>query len=390
MISQRQAQLSEVTHRLASTEVAVAKIRDFQRQLLEQRKQIVASMEAHQGLISCIRRLPPEILAEIFMRCLPHQLCIKPKSGTAPLILTRICSRWRTVVLNTPRLWRSLDLGCPGRPKMLQENVAFLQNWLSRARGCPLSLVVDACYWGRDNAHKELAELLQPYTSQLARLSFRFNEATVLELLLKDVPMLEHLTLRGEIRSWNRRKISMTQPEPRLRSINLWSNYLTPDDLSLFDPGWANLSRVKVVLRFSPTESNVHAFWTLLQHCPNLDEFVFSTVLATHADMTICPLGTLRHAKLRSLHVAVMQAGLFVNPLTLPNLRHLRISCARIPITWRQEEFKAFLSRSQCQLETLKIVDKKRVSTQEDWAEYTALIPTLEHLNLGGAMVGSV
>ncbi|KIJ15882.1 hypothetical protein PAXINDRAFT_11459 [Paxillus involutus ATCC 200175] len=388
IISQRQAQLSDVTRQLASAQAAVTRIQDLQRRLLEKRKHIVASMEAHQAFISCIRRLPPEILGEIFIQCLPPHPHIKPSSRAAPLLLTRICRGWRQVAFSTPRLWCSLELWWPRLPRIQQES-QFYHHWLSRARSCPLSLAVDASCYRRDVRAYEVTESLQPYTSQVARLLLAFDEVTAPELLLKDVPMLEHLTLRGWLGHWHPRRISITQPQPRLRSLTIISKPFSPGVLSFFDPGWANLTRVEVSLLSRPAESNLGVFWTLLQLCPNLEDFIFSSV-QEHNDAPTCPL--LQHPKLSSLDVVVVSnVGCLVKSLILPNLRHLKISSVNpIPATWRQEEFKAFLSLSRCPLETLKIVDRMQVSVEEDWAEYTALIPTLKHLDLGSAMVGPV
>ncbi|KAF8874601.1 hypothetical protein BD779DRAFT_249504 [Infundibulicybe gibba] len=52
-----------------------------------------------------VSRLPPEILGEIFLHCLPLG-----KRGTfstrhAPWLLTKVCRSWRKVALSTPLLW---------------------------------------------------------------------------------------------------------------------------------------------------------------------------------------------------------------------------------------------------------------------------------------------
>ncbi|KAJ7868299.1 hypothetical protein B0H13DRAFT_1511581, partial [Mycena leptocephala] len=52
--------------------------------------------------------LPPEILALIFIQCLPDH--VFPSLSTAPLLLCGICHRWREVVLSTPNLWSSISL----------------------------------------------------------------------------------------------------------------------------------------------------------------------------------------------------------------------------------------------------------------------------------------
>ncbi|KAJ7785454.1 hypothetical protein B0H14DRAFT_2286260, partial [Mycena olivaceomarginata] len=59
----------------------------------------------HKALISPARRLPLDIVQEIFVACLPtHRNCVMSASE-APVLLGRICSSWRAISLTTPRLW---------------------------------------------------------------------------------------------------------------------------------------------------------------------------------------------------------------------------------------------------------------------------------------------
>jgi len=55
-------------------------------------------------------RIPREILAHIFLSCLPHQPLdyLQPDLEIAPMNLCHICSYWRGVALGTPRLWNNL------------------------------------------------------------------------------------------------------------------------------------------------------------------------------------------------------------------------------------------------------------------------------------------
>ncbi|KAJ7184891.1 hypothetical protein C8R46DRAFT_842273, partial [Mycena filopes] len=53
-----------------------------------------------------IRRVPPEILAEIFhFSCRTYENTSITDVQAAPLLLGQVCSLWRAVSQNTPRLW---------------------------------------------------------------------------------------------------------------------------------------------------------------------------------------------------------------------------------------------------------------------------------------------
>ncbi|KAJ7029406.1 hypothetical protein C8F04DRAFT_875506, partial [Mycena alexandri] len=50
-----------------------------------------------------ILTIPLEILAEIFVHCLPERTTPDPKH--APQLLCQICRQFREVAMSTPRLW---------------------------------------------------------------------------------------------------------------------------------------------------------------------------------------------------------------------------------------------------------------------------------------------
>ncbi|KAJ7706698.1 hypothetical protein B0H17DRAFT_910311, partial [Mycena rosella] len=81
--------------------------------LLSQRRAALAqSLHAHKSIISPLRRLPPEILGEIFSFAVHAAYYFGdisevsgPISQQAPWVLTRVCRRWAAVALATPALW---------------------------------------------------------------------------------------------------------------------------------------------------------------------------------------------------------------------------------------------------------------------------------------------
>ncbi|KAJ7656104.1 hypothetical protein DFH06DRAFT_1411856, partial [Mycena polygramma] len=67
------------------------------------------------GVLSPIRCVPAEILSEIFIASRDDSLDSEPEyeitsPNFAPILLTRVCSRWRMVALCTPRLWNNVEL----------------------------------------------------------------------------------------------------------------------------------------------------------------------------------------------------------------------------------------------------------------------------------------
>ncbi|KAJ6583933.1 hypothetical protein DFH09DRAFT_1308650 [Mycena vulgaris] len=69
--------------------------------LRDRRLQLSAYVDAHNALISPIRRLPSDIIGEIFIACLPTDRYAVISAHEAPLLLSRVCHAWRTISMST-------------------------------------------------------------------------------------------------------------------------------------------------------------------------------------------------------------------------------------------------------------------------------------------------
>jgi len=78
-------------------------------QLLDRRAELTAEIEAYQITLAPHKKLPPEILAEIFRYCVPCPVYLPPELHEAPLLLCQICSFWRSVALDTSTLWDNIE-----------------------------------------------------------------------------------------------------------------------------------------------------------------------------------------------------------------------------------------------------------------------------------------
>ncbi|KAJ6594564.1 hypothetical protein B0H19DRAFT_901665, partial [Mycena capillaripes] len=97
--------LNEPSLRLKRLDDEIATLQSTIDKLNEERDTLSAYVEAHKALMSPFRRLPLDILVEIFMACLPTDRNCVMSAREAPVILGRICRSWRTISLSTPRLW---------------------------------------------------------------------------------------------------------------------------------------------------------------------------------------------------------------------------------------------------------------------------------------------
>ncbi|KAJ7147895.1 hypothetical protein C8R43DRAFT_524916 [Mycena crocata] len=85
--------------------------------LLRRRAELMEAASTHKAILSPIRRLPAEILGEIFSFAVDASFHFGdisevsgPASNHAPWLLTRVCRHWAAVALATPALWSMVFL----------------------------------------------------------------------------------------------------------------------------------------------------------------------------------------------------------------------------------------------------------------------------------------
>jgi hypothetical protein len=336
IITERQQQLYTVFHEISDLETIIDGIQNLRQQLVEKKNKIIESIHSHERLRSALWRLPTEILSHIFISCLPEDKYLSPASRLAPILLTRICRRWREVAAGTPSLWCRLRLAIEHND--WQKRASCYDAWLKRTLGRPLSLSL-RCY---DNWTSLLRNLLQPYIHQISSLDIDFQQVERPECVFKDFSALQELII---------------------------PNHITFNLLSSFAPLWAHLIKVEISI------DTQYGFLHLLRLCPNL--LSLTNHMGFFKQKSLKPF---KHAKLQSLHLYGNPwisrdplQGMF-SALSLPNLRVLDVWNTSM---WPHEEFKTFLVRSACPLESLGFGGIV-ITTVKERVEYVALLPSLK------------
>ncbi|KAJ6550853.1 hypothetical protein DFH09DRAFT_1281234 [Mycena vulgaris] len=102
--------------RLADIENEISPLHDRLRELEEERVSLSRYRAQNNAILSPLRRMPPEMLSEIFSWTLPSAVerlgRSKSDLSDSPWLLTQISSRWRAVALSTPSLWSLFVLDC--------------------------------------------------------------------------------------------------------------------------------------------------------------------------------------------------------------------------------------------------------------------------------------
>ncbi|KAJ7069429.1 hypothetical protein C8F01DRAFT_1112710 [Mycena amicta] len=146
--------LVEPRSRLAQLDVDIANTEAALARLKIERDTLNSEILLYESLLSPIRHIPPYILQEIFLACLPteHNAVIDPSQP--PLLFGRVCRYWRELSHATPLLWNRVHvcglqdgytdfpmssaaaLSSPPAEAAFQ---SFLRQWISRSRDSALS-----------------------------------------------------------------------------------------------------------------------------------------------------------------------------------------------------------------------------------------------------------
>ncbi|KAJ7646562.1 hypothetical protein FB45DRAFT_998046 [Roridomyces roridus] len=191
--------------RLKQLDDGIAELQTALGKLKQERDDLGTFVNAHKALISPVRRLPLDIVQEIFVACLPtHRNCVMT-AKEAPVLLGRICSAWRAISLSTPRLWASLHVVEPTHRHRhilndkVTQRLEVVKTWLDRSGQCPLSISVD----GPSHFH-DISAFTSLFLRQLLPFAARWEDIALVaptpalqelcSLRETDVPMLKRVS----------------------------------------------------------------------------------------------------------------------------------------------------------------------------------------------------
>ncbi|KAJ6453416.1 hypothetical protein C8R47DRAFT_1204172 [Mycena vitilis] len=280
-----------------------------------------------QTRISVVSAIPPEILSEIFLCCLPFRPT--PSQTEAPLLLGRICANWRQIALTTPSLWREICLieePSRGLPSLLPV-------WLARARDCTLLIDIEWQDYDAWNSHlMAICEAIRPFAHRVESLSF-------------DVPETNLARIIGSM--FARRPYTAVFVEaPRLDTVSVINDTILPP------LPWSQIKRVQL------TTFAVHRCLEYMERATNLTYCSISLPTLHWANLpTLQPLHCLVKLYLHhpgsydNFQECAVTTGPILAALTLPALTELSLYICAASV----EDFLSFLDRSTPSLQGLYI-----------------------------------
>ncbi|KAJ7646494.1 hypothetical protein FB45DRAFT_1018810 [Roridomyces roridus] len=331
---------------LAELESQLAPLEKFMALCSSHHADLIKSIKAHKSILSPIRRLPNELLAEIFMllvRDAFHDL--NSDSGQIseyPWVLARVCRHWNVVALGTRTLWSwvFLDLDVIGDE---QEAVAMTQLFHERSGNSPLTVnIVDQS--GTDTS--DVFNVVLAHAERWQNFSLTLTGGSLLALALDGIrgrlDPLTTLQIHAGMSMDETRfaLIDSFTTAPNLTAVHLWvydsngrGNFCFPIPLP-----WSQLTCLSL-----PLASNEEALSILPQlSCIVELQMVFDgrTDVVPSQNIT---LSCLRSLEIKERAWDDPPSSFLLNCLTCPILKHL--------LTERANPVGAalrFISRSGC------------------------------------------
>ncbi|KAJ7620964.1 hypothetical protein FB45DRAFT_132070 [Roridomyces roridus] len=123
--------VSTIDIRLAKLDDQIQRLRDLLAPLEAERDSVAQYRAQNMGIISPLRRMPTEVLGQIFVWTLPTpNIAAQTYSlDDSPWLLTRVCSRWRAISIALPSLWSLIAISyhlplIPYPPEMVKAHLS--------------------------------------------------------------------------------------------------------------------------------------------------------------------------------------------------------------------------------------------------------------------------
>ncbi|KAJ7265287.1 hypothetical protein C8J57DRAFT_1006678, partial [Mycena rebaudengoi] len=195
------ATMSTVAAGLTQYDIELARLRAQFNGVVARRAALQEHYDRYASLLAPIRRLPSEILVEIFDICrhwghhsltfLHQQRKTHPLEQAPLLILAQVCSRWRSLALNTHALWDAIELtATPGR-EPVDEVMRLLTVALRRGGNSMINVTVSG------SAYPQALELLARHSERWLTLRFSCASSSLqyLSAIRGHLPLLRTVEL---------------------------------------------------------------------------------------------------------------------------------------------------------------------------------------------------
>ncbi|KAJ7648201.1 hypothetical protein DFH06DRAFT_1209711 [Mycena polygramma] len=344
VIAEGQGRIQPLDEQIGSLKAQIYRLQAALFQFQSRRDEVAESVRQHQSVISSIRRVPAELICEIF-------LAVSSSEDDPPWYLGQICRAWRDYAVSYPALWLSVTVH-----SSVSRELSRLRAQLLRSANGPLNI-----HWRCD--HPRLLDLLLPHSTRWRNLRFDDCEFKDFDWLQSVDGRLDRLQkVHVEIPAANRYAF----PDVFLTARNLRAVILTDEKFFLSLPitiPWEQITH------YDGTYSPARQLEILKAAAPTLVECVIGF---TGEDFDDGPPHNLTLPNLRLLsseYVAILAH------LTAPMLEELRLIIGHEEIS----SLLPFIHRSSCLLTSLALI---RCTINSELISLLRILPSLTTLLL--------
>lgn len=337
--------------------------------------------DRHQNALHFTRRLPAEILGEIFI--LVQDMC-----GGWSITPTQICRHWRDVAISTSPLWNHLEISYFSSRAVQDAEMAPI--WLQRSGGQPLNIVLgNRRYYSMDPEKENHAidAILHNNAHRWRKIELIINKAmaSFIKNLPEEFPMLHTLYIDGPYIDLAISPLDNFRNASALRVLTLGKRVSHASTQFIPNIPWAQLTQC-TLLRGG--RYNCQDAYRILSQTVALQSFK----IEIDAKSSFPPLHqppAIHLINLLSLDLSVDRGDKIedlIILLTLPALTALDITHDELPNA--PEYLAALINRSGCSLTRLSLGTRESSFTRDAVFELFKLTPALSELELhrGGSV----
>ncbi|KAJ7248576.1 hypothetical protein B0H12DRAFT_1234908 [Mycena haematopus] len=303
---------------------------------------------AKRSLAAPIRRLPPELLQDVFLFTVisdtyalaassNFQKAVTLRKAVGAIRLAHVCSYWRAVALDTGQLWATILL------RLSHSGITQLNFYTAHAKSTPLTIIC------RQWAQRQLLTKLVCQSHCWRSLTLRVPDMRGLDVIHQRIPMLRSLCLHTCMLN-ARATTNVFRAAPSLRRVTLTADILPFEPFALILP-WSQLT----FLTLQPLSLSL--FSQFVRECPQLLYFnvrlnweTYGLNWQTHEDPLQVARTTETHSSLRKLVLRGAKCQEVVISHSFPHLLSLSIQTHVL-----SPDFFRFLARSS-HLEMLSVL----------------------------------
>ncbi|KAJ7466184.1 hypothetical protein B0H11DRAFT_2048764 [Mycena galericulata] len=366
---------------LARIEESILKVSLILSELQFQKRQRTKSLTALRRILSPIRRLPNELLTEIFLFCRANSTRSTVSIldvREAPMLLSHVAAHWRTVSIGTPMLW---DTPCFRESIVSHPKAIYMRSILQRSRHLPTSLAFETFGDSGPRAIAGNTDCFQFFTDlgdRVQHISLDLPWRDVMEHIKNPpgcplFPILASLKVTLEddgLEDWPAILDSFRRA-PGLRSLTLNASS------SPFTPTfpWVQLTSLTMFIPIDET-----TVYLVLRQCLQLKTCVLFEMSYTGDTQDSQPLCTLDALRSFSFSPWEADSGKLLEFFSFPKLESLSLShCVNMPATVLLD----LRARSHFKLQDLTLCNLPL--TTEELLEVLRHLLTLQTLVLGNS-----